>query len=277
MVRQLFIEANNGLRFDLMDKKHFLNLPSGLGFAQKSSYSKIGEYFIANNQELSQKSVQGEMIFTGNWYRNYLEFATFIKQYSSYKLVYGVNNQEYLIDIDFQMVSKGDTRGAPFLNCPVMLLAKSLFYRSITREYEIQEEANENRWDLNWSSGIRWQDSVAGVLSIRNQGQVPSAWAIEIEGAVNNPRITIWNEFGTEKVINFNIEIGINEKLRFSTVDYDLHCQKVTSTGEIVNILDALDYQNDNFVKLDIGANTITVEDSIPKAKFTLFESYVAI
>jgi len=277
MVRQLSIQASNGLRFDLMDKKHFLSLPSGFGFAQKSAYSKIGEYFIANNQELSQKSIQGEMIFTGDWYKNYLEFATFIKQYNGYKLVYGVNDQEYLIDIDFQMLSKADTKGNSFLNCPVTLLAKSLFYRSITREYELQEEANENRWSLQWSNGIQWQDSVAGVLSIRNQGQVPSAWAIEIEGAVSKPRITILNEYGTEKEINFNVEIGSNEKLLFSTVDYDLHCQKVTSTGDVINLLNALDYQNDNFVKLDIGANTITVEDNVPRAKFTLFESYVAI
>lgn len=82
-MRRFYIQAGNGLRYDLQNKnKCFLNFPKGLGFEKDNSYVNVGNYFVIDDSKNEQKKISGELIFSGDWYANYKEFITFIKSYN---------------------------------------------------------------------------------------------------------------------------------------------------------------------------------------------------
>ncbi len=275
-MRKFYIEAENGLRVDLQSNKYFLHLPNGLGVKYDTAFSKVGEYYIKNSQELSQKVISGDLIFRNEYYKNYKSFIDFMSKYKKYSLVYAIENQEYYIDIVLNSIGKGDTQGKDYLSCPIEFSALSSFYKKITKTYALRSEANQNRWDISWSKGLLWQDATSGVLTVTNNGQSDSAWVIRINGACINPIITIATSDNRILEIPFNIELAGDEYIELSTIDNDLYCIKGTPTGT-VNAFDILDFSNDNFIKLPIGENEITIASDIVGASLTLQEYYIGV
>ena len=114
MVREFYIENENGQRFSMMNIEEdcFLSSPSGLGYGYNIEYSQIGNDFIQNIKKITQGQIGGELIFKN--YDNYKKFVDFVESANFLKLVYKVPFEngytEYFKDIDISTVDKTEKR-----------------------------------------------------------------------------------------------------------------------------------------------------------------------
>lgn len=75
-MRRFKLKNALGQEFDLMRKDAFFHSPDGLGYSADITSSDLGDYYIAVDEKLSQKTVTGEMIFsTYEMYDIFIEFC----------------------------------------------------------------------------------------------------------------------------------------------------------------------------------------------------------
>ena len=114
MVREFYIENENGQRFSMMNIEEgcFLSSPTGLGYGYNIEYSQIGNDFIQNIKKITQGQIGGELIF--KTYDNYKKFVDFVESANFLKLVYKVPFEdgytEYFKVIDISTVDKTEKR-----------------------------------------------------------------------------------------------------------------------------------------------------------------------
>lgn len=279
MVRNFKILNQVGQEFLLNDLKNycFLNNPSGLGYEYSTEYLKIGNSFIQNTKEIQQGKISGELVFKS--YENYKSFIDFIEKSIELKFVYLVpketTHDEYYKDVDVFSIEKTEKGLDGLLRVPIVLNTKSLWYKEISKIYTLSAEANQNRWDVDWDFTIN--DTTIGELEVINSGHVESGFILEIDSYVENPTLRIVDYLGKEQQVIFNITIEEGQKLLFSTQDEDMYILLEDENGIQTNIINCLDFNNKNFIKMPIGKNTVILEENIYSAKLTLFESYIAV
>lgn len=277
-MRKFYIQADNGLRFDLQNKsKCFLNAPEGLGFVKDNSYINVGNYFTIDDSKNEQKSIGGSLIFKGDWYNNYKEFITFIKSYNDYKLVYKYDDNDYYIDIDIIEVEKGDTGGNKYLECNIEMKSKSLWYKqnSITRTIEQAEELPQ--WD--WRFDLTFNDETLDRIDINNQGQVETPFEFELFGVVEGLSLDVYKNGEVINTITFDVELEDGESLLYGNKDNNLYVYK-KSDGVLTNVVDCLDLDNNNWEKLPIGETALKFNadiGTISSVTITYFEEYEAV
>jgi hypothetical protein len=271
-MRIFAFENENGTRFSLMTRKAFLNLPDGLGFDHEISYQQVGNYYMQNSKKILQKQITGEIVFLDDWEDGYKDLLEFVTLASDLKLVYQTN-AEYLIDIDFKTLTKGDTRATRRLTSMFTFIAKSQFYKKRLKVHELSADSNENRWDIRWD--VQIIDSASGLIEFTNEGQLPAPFVLKIDGACVDPEIEIINNGESQEVV-FDIELAAGDSIEMSTVDNDLYITK-TISGATTNAIDILDITKENFIKIPKGFNQIYIRDSVPSATLTVFESYIGV
>ncbi|MEG0282592.1 MAG: hypothetical protein RR664_06405 [Clostridia bacterium] len=272
-MRKFYIENELGQKWDLQDpQKTIQTTVNGIGFAYSNDYFNLGSRFVKNRSEITQKSIEFKLLVRSHIiYKNFIDF---ILSGEKYKLVYDMDGNVYYIDIDILEVSKNDIIKNDYLTINFKAKNTSLFYKRIEKVYIMKSGANENRWDVKFE--FKFEDNVAGTIDAKNNGQISSGFKVEIDGYTENPSIIIIDKFGVETVIPFRIQVGINEKLLFSTLDDDLYAVLQKPSGT-VNILNSLDFTKDNFVKLKTGENTVKITGNVSSAKFILYEGYISI
>ncbi len=277
-MRKFYIQASNGLRYDLQDRnKCFLNSPKGLGFEKDNSYVNVGNYFTVDDSKNGQKSISGSLIFKNDWYANYKEFITFIKSYSDYKLVYKYDDIDYYIDIDIVEVTKGDTEGNKYLECDIEMLSKSLWYKqtSITRTIEQSDELPQ--WD--WRFDLMFNDETLDKIDINNQGQVETPFEFELFGVVEGLTLDVYQNGEKINTLTFNVDLDDGESLLYGNKDNNLYIYK-KSNGVLINAFDSVDLANDNWAKLPIGETSLQFNadvGTISSVTITYFEEYEAV
>lgn len=277
-MRKFYIQAGNGLRYDLQDRnKCFLNSPKGLGFSKNNSYVNVGNYFTVDDSKNNQKSINGSLIFKGDWYANYKEFIEFIKNYSDYKLVYKYDENDYYIDIDIIGVEKGDTDKHTFLECGIEMKSKSLWYKqtSITRTIEQSEELPQ--WD--WRFDLTFSDETFDKIGIDNQGQVETPFEFELFGVVEGITLDIYQNGEIINTITFDIDLSDGDSLLYGNKDNNLYVY-IKSNETLTNAFDCLDLSNDNWTKLPVGETSLkfhTDMGTISSVTITYFEEYEAV
>lgn len=279
-MRKFYIETKEGLRYDLQNKnKCFFNNPSGLGFAKTNTYVDIGDYFAIDNSKYSQKMITGELIFINDYYKNYNEFIKFIKSSSDYKLVYNYDDTDYYIDIDIISVEKSDTKKKKYLNCNIIMASKSLWYKATQKIISITEkEGNSSNWDVEFD--FSFYDNLFDNITINNQGQIETPFEIEIEGAITNPKLEVYQN--NEKINELNIYIStenINDKILYGNKDNNLYIYKEVN-GIKTNAMSSLLLENNNWFKLPIGTSIIKISSeigTITSVKVTYYEEYEAV
>lgn len=277
-MRKFYIEANNGLRYNLQNEKCFLNSPTGLGFSKNTTYATVGNYFIIDNIQNAQKNITGQLVFMGDYYTNFKEFVDFSKAYKEYKLVYDANGTEYYIDIDIVSLSKSDSQRKGCLICDLSFLSKSLFYKKTENKYHLTPSNIGSRWDVDFN--FMFTDEIPGQVLVDNSGHVPSSFEFEILGPVENPSLEVYEEGILVNDILFTVTIENGESLIFGNKDNNLYVYiKNLSTGDLTNAFETLDINNENFFKLRVGSSLLSFsgESPIPELSLTTYEEYEAV
>ena len=275
-MRKFYLEADNGLRYDFQNpKKCILESPTGLGFSKTNTYEKVGETFLKNSSDSNQKNITGILHFTGDYYKNFQEFANFIKTYADYKLIYEINNTEYFIDVDIQELTKSDSQRANMLSCNISFLTKTLFYKKIKNNYFLSTPEDCSKWNVKFDFFMI--DDIPAIIDVKNKGHTDSSFDFELIGPLVNPTLKFIKDNKVINSIEFKVNLGSEEKLLYSNRDNNLYVIKINSNGIEEKALDCLDLKNDNFMKIPKGMTKLsfTAENtSVSKLTLNVYEEY---
>ena len=247
-----------------------------------TEYERIGNTFISTIRNIQQEQISGTLNFIS--YDNYKNFVDFIENSKSLKLVYKIpiknKLKEFLKDIQIQSLGKTQLQTNGILSEPVVFDFLSLWYEENTTVYTIEPQTNEIRWDFKWNS--RFKDYNIRKLTYKNMGHVEAPIEIELDGAVDNPRIEVYINNELYQQVTMNTQIAKYEKLLYSSKENGFYIKKVNTDGteESLFNLDVINFYNDNVVRLPKNYECeirLVADNIIQNAKITILPQYVAV
>lgn len=257
MVRQFYLENEIGARWNLNEPTSgLLTTPSGLGYNMNASYVEIGHSFIRNFLKEKQQDIQGTVVFgTEKPYVVCGKFISFINTAQSLKLVYKTDIGEYYCDVDLVGFEKGELTKVQVLECDVVFRSRGLFYSNQVDRFVISRAEGELRWDYRWPA--RFSDYANRSVIINNNGHVPAALELLVQGYCENPIVSVIQGGKEIHRVRFPTILQHNEQIQYSSVDGNLYCLRVNEGGNEENFVDSLDINNSNFFKLPVGVSEI--------------------
>lgn len=209
---------------------------------------------------------------------NFIEGSESLK--FAYEIPFKNGSKEYLKDIQIQSLGKTQLQPNGILSEPVIFDCLSLWYEENTVTYTIEPQTNEIRWNFKWNS--RFKDYNIRNLQYKNQGHVEAPILVEINGAVNNPKIEIYIDKELYQQVTINAEIAEYEKLLYCSKENEFYIQrlKTDETKESLFDLDIISFENDNVIRLPKNYDCeirLVADNAIQNAKITILPQYVAI
>ena len=287
MVREFKILNEKGQSFSLMDIEKYclLTEPTGLGYTYSTEYEQLGNTFVENLRKLEQGNINGTVNFLN--YDNYKNFIDFIEKSEELRLAYKIPlkdaQEEYLRDINIQMISKSEIQTNGVISEPIIIECKSLWYKENTFIYDMTSQEGEIRWDFAWDS--RFVSYDVRSLQYINQGHIDAPIILEIAGEVLNPQIELYVEGELMQTVTFNCQIEEHEKLLYGTKEDDFYIKKQNTDGTLENLYmyydhSVLDFANDNVLRLPKNKSCeikLSADNDIQDAQIKILEYYKAI
>jgi len=180
-VRRFYLENEKGQSIDMNSLKEgcFFSSPTGLGYAYKSEFEQLGNTFVENDKQLSQKEISGTIHFSS--YDKFKQFVDFVESSEKLKIKYVVpylsGEKEYYKDISIKDFQKKEIH-IKMLSCPITFYCLSLWYEQTTAIYTIEPSENEIRWDFRWDS--KFTDYNTRTLTYINKGHTEASILVEM-------------------------------------------------------------------------------------------------
>lgn len=226
--------------------------PQGFGMENSSSYLKTGDVWLTDSKKLSQPKISGIIVFPERMYAVFQEFMQFLNQSKKTVFVYkpsGVD-AEYFADVDLVGIEKGNYARGQRFEVSASFVCKSLFYTEEQFEYHIKRADREVRWDFRWET--RFNDLNYVYFRFENTGHVESPFSLSFTGHCTDAAMMVYQEGRLINQVRFNLTLLGSETLSISTFDDDLRIEVDGADRK-----DCLDFTNDNFFKLPIGASEV--------------------
>lgn len=261
------------------DKTHYMPNPSGLGYEMDTEYTRIGTSWVAGSTEDSQAEISGEVYFkSSECFKEFSNFAKFIRTASTLKFVYQNDVGEYIKDVSVRSIEHAGLVGHNTLKCTLTMIAKSLWYSNNVTNYRIDTVSGETM-RYPYKLPARFKGNANGTIEVTNDGSVEAPFTASFIGAIVNPTLILCQD--EEEVARIEIigEAFEGESIELSTVDGDLYCYR-KRMDENVSLVSDLDISNNNFFKLPIGTSTITLSadsDITHPVIFTVKKLYRAV
>lgn len=283
MKRRFYLQNELGQQIDMNDLNNscLLTSPQNLGCSYASNFDQIGNTFIESNRKIEQKNPTGILNF--KTYDKCKEIIDFIEKAEKLKWVYilpyTTGSKTYFRDVSLKSLDKSEKSIAK-LACPIEFNGLSLWYEENITTYTISAENNELRWDFKWDS--RFVDYDVRRLQFINKGHTEAPIAVEIDGHVINPKISLYVEGQLAQQVSINVEIAEYEKLLYGTKEgnFYINRQKTDGTLEDLFNLDSINPANDNVLRLPKNKSCelrLTADNEILNAQVTIFVYYVAV
>lgn len=253
MASRFYIANEKGARWGLNSPAEgVFTEPKGFGFEYSSSYLQVGDLWLPDSRQLVQPEPSGKILFPWKQYETFQKFAGFLNTAESLVLIYqpsGIGT-EYFAEIDLVSIDKGGFNRHQQFEVPVQFTCKSLFYTEEKFEYHIERAAREMRFDFMWDT--KFNDLNYIYFEFQNDGHVKSPFALSFGGYCTNPEMTVFQDGKTVHSVKFNVTLQASERLTLSTFDDDLY---INVNG--IDRKDVLDFTNENFFKIPMGASEI--------------------
>lgn len=284
MHRRFYLENEHKQRFNLQDLRNgaLLVSPAGLGLSMSRSYEITGDTARVVNEVYPLRSFTGVAVLDGTRaYDGYRELVNFVAASGVIRLVYAPRfetiSNEYLADVEVEIVSKSEIRGGR-MECDVAITLKSAWYKRESLRVVAEKTGEELRYDRMYD--YVYSDVSTDAIEIYNDGHFEAPVLLEAEGELVNPRLSLYVDglLRSELVVTAVIEIG--ETLVFCTKDDELTLMKRLAGGSEENLIGCISVENDNFFKLPRGLSTLSLSadnEISSKSVITVFTAYKAV
>lgn len=279
MVRTVQLRNSRGDEFDLTTNKLLLHTLSGFGHKKSVNTMRIGDRWKLISSEIDQPSPSGTIAFAGEHpYDQYYEFVRFCS-YEPLYLLYNPQRSEYRLNVVLSSIDKGELTQLGILSCNVTFTGLTRWYKSYVSS-RTNTSAGENlKFDANTGSAafpINWGTDSNPAIII-SDSRIESPCKLTIYGPASNPTWSVYR--GDGKTLNggINLVLAAGERLEidcrtgYSVRYYD-------ASGELLgDRYQNLNFNQDNFVWITEGTNTISVHGVNPKYRVDAMIQYESV
>lgn len=285
MVRKFSLLNEKNQTFSFMDIYNYclLTEPAGLGIALDIDYAQLDNFFVENSNKIQQNQIGGIVNFKN--YDNYKKLIDFIEKSEKLKLLYTVpytsGVRSYYRDISKPNISKTElNHETGILSESITFNCLSLWYEPRQISYEMERGTQEIVWDFEWNSS--WIGFNTSNIEVTNDGHVPAAIQLTINGEVVNPIIELYVEDVLTQRINITAEVYEGEKFLYSSKTEDFYIKKRLSNGteESLFNLSNIVFSQDLIMKLPTSKTSkikLIANTDIQSAVLTIFVYYKAV
>ena len=257
-MRQFYLRNGNGAEYSLMDVKHWLNSPKGLGLKFKNKYSQVGSNFIRTKVISNPKNPTGTVIFTGdNVYDKYQEFM-FFTQIEPLVFVYNPNGTEYIANVSLEEIKKEE------IDYKTSTLQVELSFKRLTRWRRVVLQRNDaivRRGKVyTFQYPYQYGKDVANNVTIESDTAFESPCKITIIGTCENPvwRLYVNGVLKHEGTVNVSVTSG--QRIVIDTTKTPYSIKKYDSSNNLIADLYQLsDFSTERFFFLEKGTNRISI------------------
>lgn len=283
-VREFKLVNEKGQEYSLMDiREHcLLTEPNGLGYSYSTEYEQLGNTFVTNLRRIEQGKIEGQANFLK--YDNYKAMVDFIEHSENIRLSYTIpyeNGQKtYFKDIQIQEITKSEIKPNGVISESIKFDALSLWYSENAFSYDVSRQPGEMRWNFTWDA--RFGDHQSKEISFINDGHTEAPIEVIIDGEVVNPKISLMVENELVQEVTITTIIAEYEKFLYGTKENNFYIDRQNTDGTLTSLfsLDAIDFENDNVIRLpkEKDCTLILESDSgIENAEVKIYVYYKAI
>lgn len=194
MVRQFRLINELNEIYDLMDIKHFLNNPTGLGNTPIQRYESYNGYVTMMQDAIAPMTISGTIIFRvgeNEPYKRYYELMDYLAKSQNVYMEYQAPGFEFVrAEISKNIsISKSEINGTNMACAVEFLRLEDWKSNEVTSEaitFEV-EEGKEYEYDYEYS----YEESVTSSFDITNNSFLPVPLKITFESPYVNPMIEV--------------------------------------------------------------------------------------
>lgn len=283
MVREFSLMNDLGQEFSLMDIENFclFTEPQGLGIDYNNEYTQLENIFVNIARKINQSKISGQINFAG--YDNYRKFIDFIESSNSLMLKYKVPYQKPKIfyrDVEVETISKTEINSNGIISESISINCLSLWYENKVVTFQSTGSEAQN-WDYEWD--YKWDGNNSTDIEFINPGHIDAEIQVEIDGAVSNPSIKLYENGKLIQSVDITDTIASGYKFIYSSRENDFYiAKKKISTGEIISLFDLskINFANDNVLiipKNQSNRLVLNADSDITTAKVSIFVYYKAV
>ena len=257
-MRKFYLINGNGTTYDLMNTKHWLNQPKGLGVRMGSKYEQVGSNYIRTKKVSKAEAIKGRMMFTGTkQYDNYREFMQFLSV-EPLRLVYDPNGTEYQAEIDIDEIEKTEIDNETgILFCDIELKRMTRWRRIVLQRNDAEVKQGKV---YPYTYPYVYGKDTANNVTIESDSPEESPCKITIIGACVNPAWRLYTNGelvstgSVEATLTAGQRIVIDDtQIPYSIKKYD------NNNNMIADLYELSDFSTKRFFFLKRGTNRISI------------------
>lgn len=276
--------------YDLMDIRHYFNEPNGLGWGIDATVKRLGQTFVATEENTKQPGPKGEMWFAT--YELYEEFLRFC-QVGGLVLCYKPSEQiswRYL-DCSIAIEKSEIDHEHGYLNCGVTFTGTSRWYEDPV-SYQSDDEVlhdtkeyapNEGEYgyyykhndDAIWNNGDEvtngvkasetnyyYRYAVNDVFVTIDNGVIDSYFTLTIFGPCTNPEYRLYKDGTVLHSGKINVDVPANQKLVIVTYPKRMEVSIYTVTDKFLsNAYGKSDFTTERIFAVPPGRSSMAIAD----------------
>lgn len=268
--RKFWLINSRAEKFEFTDNSKsnvFLNNPSGLGFRRRIDTEKVGNSKLVTTQEFDLVPIEGELCFhalgNGPKYEDYQRFVQFIK-YKPLELHYQTPNvlDSFYCDVIITKLDKSEvSKDDSLLRCPITFerLTEWLSGSDFTITLDNQPVGDGKYYDL--IRDYYYAGTNLSGASINNSGTDDVGFVIEIDGYVENPQFSLFQNGEMYGIAKIN---GTYDYVQIDSVERNEHIYLERNGSVISNPEQYQDYTIRNglsyltWLKMKVGESTFS-------------------
>lgn len=256
---KLYFENELGASLDLQSLETcFYSDLGDLGISYNASYVRVGDTFIRDYLNPSQTTFSFKLnFFRPNVFEKVQTVGNYLMSAESLTLVYKPDLEsgiEYRREVELTEFTKvSGTNG--YLAYTINLAALSLFYYKRQTKFTIKAWDGEMRYSFRWDAFFN--DYANRKVDIPSGSHVDIAFDLEIYGYTINPKVEIIVGNQVVNSILFPLTLEEGEKIVYSSQDQDLKVKKVDQDGNVSNIYNLFNLEDNIFFKIPKSGATI--------------------
>jgi hypothetical protein len=251
-----YLINQNNVRFCLKDFKEKAFVPSfkGLGYKNKLSYIRVGNYDQLSYKEVAQGTLSGTAVFSD--YQNYLDFVNYVEGSTALRMIYKPLTTEYFRDVELEGITNV-VKGSSTTEAEVDFDCKGLWYTATDTRFTVEQIEGQSSYDLLFD--YTFNDFASTELFVTNSGHTDAQLVVEMFGFIDNPVIQLFQNNVKLYEVSFTKEVLADEKLIYSARDGQTYVKHIDDLGVETNAISTLDLTKDNFFQIPKGVSKIVV------------------
>lgn len=251
-MREFLLKNALGATWSLNDVESFLSSPKGIGGERKTTYTQIGNSFVATENKIKQKNITGKITFAD--YQKFEDFCRFI-QHRPLTLYYTAAH-EYRIDVLIEKISKTEYEILG-LNCEISMKGLTPWYKVISKANS-RDSSSVKIYPYTYD--YLYENSAGGSIEFMSDSTEESPIKLVIIGPCINPK---WEHYLNDvKIadgeITCKIEAGHRLVVDATKIPYTI--SECDNTGtELLSLYQQSDFSTQRFLFAGYGENRIYI------------------